>query len=62
MLFVEVDCGIPVISEKKAEEKSISGLTEVMAAVSFFLGHVDRLTYTHQQNARACPRSCGVYR
>lgn len=60
MLFVAVDFGMPVISEKKDDEKSIIGLTAVMEAMSFLLGHVDRFTYTHQQNERTCPRSCGV--
>lgn len=60
MLFVAVDDGTPVISEKKDDEKSIIGLTAVIAAVSFLLGHLDRFTYTHQQNESTCPRSCGV--
>lgn len=44
MFFVAVDDGIPDISARKVDENSISGLTDVMAAVSFRRGHAARFT------------------
>lgn len=60
MFLVTVEAGMPVISARKDEEKSISGLTAVTAALSFSRDHADRFTYTHQQKERICPRSWGV--
>jgi len=54
------DWGIPVISARNVDEKSINGETVVTAAFSLFLGQSFRLTYTHQVKERICPRSAGV--
>ncbi|MFB7858771.1 hypothetical protein [Rhodococcus qingshengii] len=44
MCLVAVSLGRPVMSAKNVEEKSISGDTEVIAAVSFTLLHFVLLT------------------
>lgn len=58
--LVTVDLGIPVISARNVDEKSISGEMVVTAALSLFRGQSFRLTYTHQMKERICPRSAGV--
>ena len=60
MFLVAVEDGMPVMSAKNEEENIISGLTAVMAAVSFARDQEDRFTYTHQVKERICPRSAGV--
>lgn len=62
MIFWTLEAGIPVISDKKDDVKSIKGETEVTAAFSCLRVHVLLLTYTHHTKARAWPRSAGVYR
>lgn len=60
MFLVAVDDGTPVISDRKDDEKIMSGLTAVMAAVSLERDQDERFTYTHQAKERICPRSAGV--
>lgn len=58
--FLTVSAGMPVISARNVDEKSISGEMEVTAALSLGLVQSLRLTYTHQTKERICPRSAGV--
>lgn len=55
-----VAVGIPVISDRNVEEKSISGDKEVIAALSCFRLQSLRLAYTHQTKASIWPRSFEV--
>lgn len=60
IVFVTVAVGMPVISARNVDEKSMSGETETIAALSCLRSHSFRFAYTHQTKARTCPRSLEV--